>query len=260
MTALADIKKYIFLLGGMDLEMKTIAKLLKKNNLAYHDKHLKWGAKLSSYQQTFNDFNVFVGVELEQDVDPPIHYINIDHHNEHADLPCSLQQVAELLGKKLTSFQKLICANDSGYIPAMETAGATPKQVMRIRKADRKAQGVTELEEILGKEAIERGMAVFGEFKTVYTLGTKFSPIVDLLYPYSQLLVYNACELTYFGRDALKIVEYIRQKYPVDWFFSGGGVHGFFGLKHKVLQNQQLFDFKDKLQTLIITKEYYGTF
>ena len=40
----------IFLLGGCDLEMLAIKRLLKKYNKIFFDKNLKWGAKLSEYE------------------------------------------------------------------------------------------------------------------------------------------------------------------------------------------------------------------
>ena len=71
---------YLFLIGGADLEMSTIKQLLIANgftegkNMADH--HLAWGAKLSDYQNLFNETQTFVGIELVNDITPPLHYIN----------------------------------------------------------------------------------------------------------------------------------------------------------------------------------------
>jgi len=84
---------FLFLLGGTDLEMVEIKRLLTAHALALGksdtDAELRWGAKLSNYQNLFNDTQTFVGIELIQDIDPPPHYINIDHHNENSDRPSS---------------------------------------------------------------------------------------------------------------------------------------------------------------------------
>lgn len=89
-----------FLIGGSDLEMLTIKRILTANGFAegenMADLHLQWGAKLSDYKVFFDDKQTFVGIELTQDIDPPLHYINIDHHNENSDKPSSLEQVIEL--------------------------------------------------------------------------------------------------------------------------------------------------------------------
>jgi len=69
---------YLFLIGGADLEMFTIKQLLTANeftegkNLADH--HLAWGAKLSDYQNLFNDSQTFIGIELVNDIAPPLHH------------------------------------------------------------------------------------------------------------------------------------------------------------------------------------------
>lgn len=71
---------------------------------------------------------------------------NIDHHrysNEDRSNPkSSLEQVADLLGIKLSRFQSLVAENDKGWIPAMEKAGAHPDEIKIVRAQDRLAQGV----------------------------------------------------------------------------------------------------------------------
>jgi len=161
---------YLFLIGGADLEMLTIKRLLATNGFAegenMADYHLAWGAKLSDYQNLFNNTQTFVGIELTQDTDPPPHYINIDHHNENSRKSSSLEQVIELLKNEfgiaieLTRELQLIAANDKGYIPAMIEMGATPEEIADIRRRDREAQGVTEEDERLGKKSIKKNLKV----------------------------------------------------------------------------------------------------
>lgn len=143
-----DHHPYVFLLGGRDLEMITIKRMLIDSGFeepeSIADLNLQWGAKLSAYQNRFNDELTFVGIELSQDIVPPPHYINIDHHNENANKPSSIEQIAKLLGIELTREQQLIAANDKGFIPAMEALGATREEIVDIRRRDREAQGVTE--------------------------------------------------------------------------------------------------------------------
>jgi hypothetical protein len=68
-----------FLIGGSDLEMLTIRRILTTNGFAEGentaDLHLQWGAKLSGYKAFFNNKQTFVGIELTQDIDPPPNYI-----------------------------------------------------------------------------------------------------------------------------------------------------------------------------------------
>ena len=92
---------YLFLFGGSDLKMITTKRLLTVNGLTegenIADNLLKWGAKLSDYQNLFDDTRTFVGIELSQDIPPPSHNLNIDHHNENIHKSSSLEQVIDLL-------------------------------------------------------------------------------------------------------------------------------------------------------------------
>lgn len=78
-----------FLIGGSDLEMLTIRRILTANGFAegknMADLHLPWGAKLSDYKDSFNNKQTFVGIELTQDIDPPTYYFDIDHHNKYSN-------------------------------------------------------------------------------------------------------------------------------------------------------------------------------
>jgi len=77
-----NLNKRIFLLGGIDLEMIAIKKILEKYNLYYKNKELSWeNAKLSQYEQYLNDNDSFFGIELDEDITPPKYYTKIDHHN-----------------------------------------------------------------------------------------------------------------------------------------------------------------------------------
>lgn len=64
---------FLFLLGGTDLEMVEIRRLLTAHALALgksdNNTELRWGAKLSNYQNLFNDTHSFVGIELVQDIE-----------------------------------------------------------------------------------------------------------------------------------------------------------------------------------------------
>ncbi|MEX0967663.1 MAG: hypothetical protein WD077_10520 [Bacteroidia bacterium] len=118
--------EYVFLLGGHDLEMAEIRKLLEQHSLPYHDGGLSWNnATLSAYKDIWDDQRFFVGIELREDISPPPKYISIDHHNERSDEPASIAQVAKLLGITIDRWQQLVAANDRGFIPAMERMGAT---------------------------------------------------------------------------------------------------------------------------------------
>jgi hypothetical protein len=224
---------FVFLLGGQDLEMLTIKKLLLDSGFPEHqiaDNDLSWGAKLSNYQKLLNDEQIFVGVELTQDIATPPHYIEIDHHNENSNKGSSLEQVAELLGVKLTREQQLIAANDKGFIPAMEAMGATPEEVADIRRRDRKAQGVTDEDERLGEQSINENRTVESSTTVVKSLTSKFSTITDRLYPCNRLLIYTSNELNFYGKGARFLASVYANLRKEGKAYFGGEGEGYFGI------------------------------
>lgn len=230
----------IFLLGGHDLEMLTIKHLLEEQNIAFYDAKLEWNnAMLSAYQEQFSDEQVFYGVELKEDCQLPQHYYRIDHHNDYSGKPSSLEQVAAILGIELNRWQKLVAINDARYIPGMELLGATKEEVDSVRKADRKAQGVTEKDELNAEKAISKSL-VIESVRVVRTSSSRFSPIVDRLYPTEKLLIYTDSELTYYGVGVDQVVELFRTEIASQKAYFGGGSNGFFGLAKGCFSEEEI--------------------
>ncbi|HPI31211.1 MAG TPA: hypothetical protein PLS26_11860 [Bacteroidales bacterium] len=227
---ISDLSKYVFLLGGHDLEMLEILKILRKKGFQYVDKNLKWGARLSSYADCFDHKNIFVGIELTKDIKPPKHYLEIDHHNENVGKESSLEQIAELTKTKLNRRQTLIAANDKGYIPAMVKLGASGQEIKRIRRADRKAQGVTLKDERLAEKSIKENLSVIGNITVVCSYTDFFSTIADRLYPCNKLLIFNENNITYFGEGVKKLSEFYYDLVLKNIAWFGGGENGFFGI------------------------------
>lgn len=205
-----------FLLGGCDLEMAAIKKLLSRYNQKYFSKMLSWGAKLSSYKEHFDKNFSFYGIELVPDITPPPHYKTIDHHNQHRNNPSAIKQVCQILHIEPNRFHKAVALNDTGYIPALIEHGFG-HHVQSIRRLDSKAQGVSKEDEEAAFEVQK-----VGELSVVKTDASKFSPIVDRLYgSYTNLLIYNDKEFTFYGDE--KVVEKFKDKalYYSKNFFGG---------------------------------------
>ncbi|MFQ5752469.1 MAG: hypothetical protein ACE5HI_10770 [bacterium] len=222
---------YMFFLGGYDAEMCEIRRLLESQKVPFHDKHLSWGAKASDYAEELKNLQDEIPALIELQIDMPIprKAIVIDHHNERAgkDVPTSIEQVAELLGIQLTRWQKLIAANDRGYIPGLKEAGATPEEIEKIRRQDRKCQGVTEEEEKQAEE-ICRNFSSSGPLDVLDIPFTHVSPITDRLFgQYQNLLIVTPDDINFFGDG--KIVQALAKAYPGSW--SGGNLpeQGFWG-------------------------------
>lgn len=228
-----------FLLGGKDLEMEEIIRILKEKQIPFADANLTWNnATLSVYRQAMkeNPDKKIYGVELVEDMDLPSNYKAIDHHNELSGGLSSLEQVTKILNVTLSKEQELIVANDKGYIGAMKRLGATQKEIDTIRKRDRMAQGVTEEDELLAEESISKHSTIIGNLRIVKSLTAHFSAICDRLYPYSNLLVYTDEEWTFYGkdRDSLKDDDYIKWLISEGKIYYGGDKYGYIGLKQGV--------------------------
>jgi len=243
--------RYRFLLGGHDLEMNGIGKMLRQNRKIVYDLHLSWGARLSSYTYVLNSEDTFVGIELTEDIPPPAHYIAIDHHNENSHKASSIEQIAELLGIKLNREQQLIAANDRGYIPAMIEMGATPDEITDIRCRDREAQGITEEDELLAEQSIRENLSTEKDLIIVNALTPRFSAITDRLFPFEKLLIYSNDSLTYYGRQAKAIAGLFMPLVEKHKAYYGGGENGFFGIAQNSMLPEELQQIKNKLIPLL---------
>lgn len=237
-----------FLLGGHDLEMAEIRRLLVAQQaaghpVAYLDLGLNWAkatwaayldhpASLAQVEGYLAQGYAIYGIELLGTRPDNPYYHLIDHHNDLQHLPTSLEQVAALLGTgPLSRWQQLVAANDRGYIPAMLAMGASPVEVDQVRRADRQAQGVTEAEEAQA-EADLRTRTRVGHVTVVRTQLAKFSPLTDRLFGLTdnRLLVYNDNSLNYYGQGKARLVEAFANLIAQGHAYHGGGDTGFFGL------------------------------
>ena len=245
----------LFLLGGYDLEMLTIKQILERMEGCFiMDKHLQWDyARLSVYWNELSQFAGYAiyGIELQEDITPPQNYHRIDHHNDWADKPSSLEQVAEILGLTLSPYQKLVAANDKGYIPAMKALGASKDEIDEIRRKDRAAQGVTAEDEALAEKAMVENLYIYKGVTVVKAFTSRFSPICDRLYPYQRLLIYTDTEWIFYGDGKSKLVRLLAEDISQKKVFYGGGDNGYIGTVKNVYNKTEIEQFVNK-----IIKEY----
>lgn len=110
----------LFLLGGHDLEMEEIKKMLDEHGIPYLDKNLSLGAKISDYNLELTGHlkgdEKLYGIELEGsfadmiDQDGSVSYTLISHHNKYSDRKSSIEQVADIIGVQLNPHQQLVAA------------------------------------------------------------------------------------------------------------------------------------------------------
>ena len=211
---------YKFFLGGADAEMRRIAEILSANGKPFADAGLGWGAHASAYAEEIaagQDGFTPVLVELDNEfhaatewspakhpVDLPQGTVVVDHHGPRSGEPASLLQVLALIGITPTRWDEIVAANDSGFIPAMLTVGATDAEIAQVRAADRSAQGITPEQESEAERAIASA-EVTGRLTVVHLAHSKCATITDRLFGrYDQLIVLSDDgEANLYGDGAL---------------------------------------------------------
>lgn len=236
----------MFLLGGHDLEMLEIKHLIISHGERFADANLLWSnACLSAYSPNIAkepDIDYY-GVELQEDCPLPKHYTRIDHHNDYHDRPASILQVANLLAVEPDRHLKLVAANDSGYISAMQALNASKEEIAEIRKQDRAAQGVTEEDERLAELSVSKYLINQNGLFVVHAQTSRFSPICDRLYPYQHLLIYTDNEWIYYGEGKSDLVAMLTEQINNNKVYHGGGDNGYIGASAGAFTKRQILDF-----------------
>jgi hypothetical protein len=236
-----------FFLGGRDLEMAEIRRLLERHAPGrFEDKGLAWGAALSAYHRELLDAlrrgETPVLIELADDLPPDAfdrgRAVVVDHHGPLAgrDRPTAIEQVFALLRLPAAAWTRhlaLVAANDRGHVAALRELGATPEEIAAIRAADRAAQGVTPADEAEAERAIAARRCE-GRLTIVETATDRSSPVTDRLLRelggpgYDRLLVIGPAEVNVFADGPA--IEDLRQAHPRSW--SGGDLPaaGFWGM------------------------------
>jgi hypothetical protein len=249
------VANFIFLLGGHDLEMLEIKKILEQKHITFYDFNLALDAKLSSYKKVFDDSHNFVGVELIRDIEPPVYYKEIDHYNKNSNHPSSLEQIADLFNVSITRYRKLVVINDLDNIAGLLANGATKNEINKIRKNDRASQGISEMEEELAEKSIRENSSIEKGILVVKSPSSEFSPIIDRLYTYKRVLVYSDETLTYYGSRAGDLVKafpnFIKEKKA----YHLAGVDGIFKLAENAFFPGELYQIRKKIIS-IISSEY----
>ncbi len=230
-----------------DGESVQIEKILKENNIKTLVTKQGWGAswsglepeikeKIESYKN--KEYQIF-GVELQGGA--PEGAKNIDHHRYDGDDRTnefsSLEQVAKLVGHRLSLFEEFISANDKGFIPAMLALAKTKnlseketqKLINKVRLQDRAAQGITPEQEEIAEKAIQEA-EVSDRLTVVRMSHSKTATVCDRLYGgYKNLLVISDDgEVNFFG--SREVIKKLSDLVKGSW--SGGDLehnNGFWG-------------------------------
>ena len=233
----------VVLLGGADAEMAHIKKKLDKNWIENVSKELEWWAWIETYSDEISSilegWKTPVAIELKgawgiEGV------IDIDHHGDRSNEPAAILQIMERYWMKINFFDKLIAANDSWFIYAMQDLlnskefeeklkWKTEEQkekiksnlISRVRKLDRSAQWITDEQEaeaisaILKKEEINEWNLTIVRLKH-----SKWATVTDrLFWKYKNLLILSEDWECNFYWDG-EICKTLWSKY--EWSWTGG--------------------------------------
>lgn len=220
------------------LENKNIKTLITKQGWGASWANLEPEVKEKIKEFKNKNFKIF-GVELQGTA--PEGAANIDHHkydgDDRSNERSSLEQVADLIGHKLSLFEEFVSANDKGFIPKMiELAKIknlskeeTQKLINEVRLQDRAAQGITPEQEKIAEEAIKEA-EVSDNLTVVRMSHSKTATVCDRLYGgYKNLLVLSEDgEVNFFGCQ--KVIKKLSDLVKGSW--SGGDLdhdNGFWG-------------------------------
>jgi len=267
----SETNKYVFFLGGRDLEMLEIKKILNAHNLKVFDRNLTRGVKLSDYKKELLDedstlkkqANVFIELEIDDKIFLGENYKIIDHHNEHSNKKSSLEQVIEFLKTELqievefTRYFQLVAINDVKHIKGMEEAGASREKIAQIRAADRKAQGVTESEEDLARASILYFKSDDGLITTIQAQTNHFSTIRDIVYfeKSKHLIIYNEKTLNYYGPAKSKLVSFLKNKSVAQFLYASSDENDYLGIDEYKLSPNQLKAIVEEITSWIYKHE-----
>lgn len=233
--------EFAFFLGGRDLEMVEIARLIRDRapDAPLFDAGLAWGAKASDYADAIAAVAASgrrpVLVELAIDMPLPDGALVIDHHGDAAgaEQPTSLHQVFALLGLPAAAWTRrmeLVAANDRGHIRVMRAIGATAAEIAAIRHDDRAAQGVTAEMEAAGERAVAALESVLnGRARLARLPHARCAVVTDRLDPddHRPLLVLSPGEINAYGPGT--VIAALDRAVPGGWRGGALPTYGFWG-------------------------------
>lgn len=232
---------FAFFLGGRDLEMVEIARLIRNHapDAPLFDAGLAWGAKALDYAGAIRAAAASgrrpVLVELAVDMPLPDGALVVDHHGDAAgaEQSTSLQRIFALLGLPAAAWTRrmeLVAANDRGHIRGMKAVGATAAEIAAIRRDDRAAQGVTAEMETAGERAVGALETVLnGRARLARLPHARCAVVTDRLDPddLRPLIVLSPGEVNAYGPGA--VIAALDRAFPGGWRGGALPAYGFWG-------------------------------
>lgn len=242
----------LWIVPANDLEALAISGLLREHGESLLITHQPWGASWQGLEPEIQESllrfradhpeGVIYGVEL---AGPNTHRaIDIDHHFYSGDdrraAASSLEQVANLLGVELTPADQRIAINDRAWIPGLLASGATAEEIAEIRARDRRAQGVTEQQEIEARRDIDSATRTAGTWLVECPDGQS-SAHADFLFErlgrVEPVLLMGPARWTYSGPRARDLAAL---NLPEPHWAGGEAAYGYFGIQRPSSASQRV--------------------
>lgn len=229
--------KRLWICPKNDLESVTIIDLLERHGERLLVTGQRWGATWKGLEESIRQEvqnALTAGIEvrgIELAGPPPAGAHNIDHHryagDDRSHPLTSLEQTADVLGCDLSRHERLVAANDRGYIPGLIAAGASESEVAAIRAGDREAQGLTAEDEAQARRDVARA-EWRGRAAVLHCEDRSTAWHTDLLYgSYDELLLASPANWVYFG---LRFREGFDLRLQETCWSGGAPPNGFFGV------------------------------
>lgn len=242
-------KNRLWIVPNNDLEAKTIINILTEQGEQYLITNQKWGASWENLEpgikekveetKKSNDKKIY-GIELQGYCEGTE---NIDHHvygsDDRSNSKSSLEQVAEILRRKLSIDEKFVAANDKGYIPAMEILGRSlnlseseiKKYIEKTRKRDREIQGITDEQERQAEEVIDK-IEIKSRNICIHLPHSRTATVQDRLWGKfdNLLIISDGGEVNFYGTTRM-ILE-LKERFPNSYYggtLSPVGYGGYWG-------------------------------
>ena len=241
-----------------DGESKMIIDISKRLNMDVRISKQGWGARLDKEpKENLQNLKKFLFIiempspEFEEKLKQQGHTLEIiDHHAmyglDRTNKLSSLEQFTNLLGYKLSRFEKAVALNDRGYIYAMKDAGYSFKEIKEVREYD--VQDQAHSQKIKWKQIKEISIKAKNEAKTKNNIIVTYISSTFNMYLLDMVLLEKPDEIidlliiTKLEDNTMPLVQFFGRKGLVqklyDSFggFMGGAREdsGFWGLKENI--------------------------
>lgn len=274
----------IFFLGGHDLEMLEIKKILIDKgfveNETFFDKSLEWdNAHLIEYKDVLEKFGgnnevKIYGVELSENkpikneksnseelkIDIPSNYKRIDHHNNYSHEDSSIEQIVKLLKMELNDEQKLIAEDDKFGLLGLKKMGKDRDTAQKFfeKKSNKYQNNLKNAKDLIGSIKTDNCTVLTkdGDYPDFLITDQYYLKHWDKIEEIKDLIILDKDEnvFWYYGKNRAYIFENFKE-YKLETISEKGaenGLNSYFGVSKGIIETKKInITVKDLLQQIV---------